>query len=170
MTINPGTGVDQLFWPLVFRGLGSVLIFMPLSIATLGPLPKKQIAAGSGFYSLTRQLGSSIGIAAITTILARKEAVHRAMLVDYVTPYRQAAVDRIHAMTASFTATGGDPVTGHRNALELIDRIVNAQAALLSYRDIFFDVAGLFLISLPLVLLLGRKADPAAEEAASAAH
>ena len=170
MTLNPDTGVAQLFWPLVFRGLGSVLIFMPLSIATLGPLAKRDIAAGSGFYSLTRQLGSSIGIAAITTMLARKEALHRAVLVVDITAYRQPAMDRLQMLTNNFTAQGGDPVAGHRNALELVDRVVNGQAALLAYRDIFFYVAVLFIISLPLVLLLGRKSDAAAEEAASAAH
>jgi DHA2 family multidrug resistance protein len=168
--LNPDTGVDQLFWPLVFRGLGSVLIFMPLSIATLGPLAKRDIAAGSGFYSLTRQLGSSIGIAGITTMLARKEAQHRAVLVDHITAYRQPTVDRIQMLTSSFAAHGGDPVLAHRNALELIDRVVNGQAALLSYSDIFFYVAVLFVLSLPLVLLLGAKNDAAAEEAASEAH
>jgi DHA2 family multidrug resistance protein len=170
MSLNPGTGAYQLFWPLVFRGLGGVLIFMPLSIATLGPLPKRYIAAGSGFYSLTRQLGSSIGIAVITTVLVRKEAVHRAVLVDKITAFRQPAVDRIQMLTANFTAHGGDPAAGHRNALELVDRIVNGQAALLSYQDLFFYVAVLFVLSLPLVLLLGGKTDAAAEEAASAAH
>jgi DHA2 family multidrug resistance protein len=170
MTLNPNTGVTQLYWPLIFRGLGGVLMFMPLSLATIGPLAKKDIAAGSGFYSLTRQLGSSIGIAAITTMLARKEAVHRATLVEYITAYRQPALDRIQMLTRNFTGHGGDPVLGHRNALEMVDRIVNGQAALLSYRDIFFYVAVLFVMSLPLVLLLGGKSDAAAEEAASAAH
>jgi len=170
MSINPGTGVAQLFWPLVFRGLGSVLIFMPLSLATLGPLAKKDIAAGAGFYSLTRQLGSSIGIASITTLLARKEALHRATLVEHVTAYRQAAIDRIQSLTSNFTAHAGDPVLGHQNALKLIDRIVNGQAALLSYRDIFFYVAVLFLLSLPLVILLGGKNNAEAEDAAASAH
>jgi DHA2 family multidrug resistance protein len=170
MSLNPGSGAAQLVWPLVFRGLGGVLIFMPLSLATLGPLPKRYIAAGSGFYSLTRQLGSSIGIACITTMLARKEAIHRAVLVDQITAYRQPALDRMRMMAASFTAHGSDPVLGRRNALEMIDRIVNGQAALLSYRDLFLYVAVLFVVSMPLVLLLGGKNDAAAEEAASAAH
>jgi len=61
-------------------------------------------------------------------------------------------------------------VLGHRNAMELIDRIINSQAALLSFRDIFVYVVLLFVCSLPLVLLLGGKKDAAAEEAASAAH
>ncbi len=170
MSLNPNTGAAQLFWPLVLRGLGGVLIFMPLSLATLGPLSKKDLAAGAGFYSLTRQLGSSIGIAAITTMLARKEALHRAVLVNDVTMYRQPALDRIRMLTANFTARSGDAVLGHRNALELIDRIIDGQAALLSFRDIFFYVAVLFLVSLPLILLLGGKRDAAAEEAAGAAH
>jgi len=170
MSLNPETGVGQLFWPLIFRGIGGVLMFMPLSLATLGPLGKKDIAAGSGFFSLTRQLGSSIGIASITTMLARREAVHRAVLVNHITAYRQPAVDRMQMLASGFTAHGGDAVLGHRNALELIDRIVNGQAALLSYSDIFFYVAVLFVLSLPLVLLLGAKGESAAEEAVGAAH
>lgn len=170
MSLNPDSGAPQLFWPLVLRGLGGVLIFMPLSLATLGPLAKRDIAAGSGFFSLTRQLGSSIGIAAITTMLARKEAQHRAVLVNYITAYRQPALDRMRMLTNAFAAHGGDPALAHRNAYEIIDRMVNGQAALLSYRDIFFYVAVLFTVSLPLILLLGGKSDAAAEEAASAAH
>ncbi len=170
MTINPNTGVDQLFWPLVFRGLGSVLIFMPLSMATLGPLPKKDIAAGSGFYSLMRQLGSSIGIALITTLLARRMSEHRAALVEKVTPYREAALERVQTLTATFAHRAGDAVEGHRQALSLIDRIVDGQSALLAYQDLFFYAAALFIVSLPIILLLRGEANAAAREAAAEAH
>ena len=170
MSVNPSTGVDQLFWPLVARGLGSVLIFMPLSIATLGPLAKKDIAAGAGFYSLTRQLGSSIGIALITTMLVRREALHRAGLVEKITVFRQAAVDRIHLLSSGFASHGADAAQGQHHALALIDRMVTGQATLLSYEDIFFYVALLFLLSLPLILLLGGASKRAAEDAAAPAH
>ncbi len=172
MTINPNTGVNELFWPLIFRGLGSVLIFMPLSMATLGPLPKKDIAAGSGFYSLMRQLGSSIGIALITTMLARREAQHRAVLVEKVTSYREPALERIQALTASFAHRAGDTIEGHRQALGMLNRIVDGQAALLAYGDLFFYAAALFIFSLPIILLL-RGHDhmsEAAREAAAEAH
>lgn len=170
MTLNPNTGVNQLFWPLIIRGLGGVLIFMPLSIATLGPLAKRDIAAGSGFYSLTRQLGSSIGIALITTMLARREAVHRSVLVEKITAFRPPAIDRIHALTNSFTAHGADPTSAQRAALSAVDRIITGQATLMSYDDLFFYVALLFVVSLPLILLLGGKPTGAADDAAAAAH
>ena len=160
MGINPGTSVPDLFWPLVARGLGSVMMFMPLSIATLGPLPKKDIAAGAGFYSLTRQLGSSIGIALITTLLARREGIHRAVLVERITNFSQPALDRIHLIAASLASHAGSPFAARQEALGIIDRSINGQAAVLAYGDIFFYVAVLFVASLPLVLLLGEKTPP----------
>jgi MFS transporter, DHA2 family, multidrug resistance protein len=157
MGINTGTGTHQLFWPLVLRGLGSVCMFMPLSIATLGPLPKKDIPAGAGFYSLTRQLGSSIGIALITTLLARHINLHRAVLVERVTDFSQPSIDRINMIAAGLARHGANPQAARQGALAIIDRTINGQAALLAYSDIFFYVAVLFLASLPLILLLGDK-------------
>ena len=157
MGINPGTGTPQLFWPLVVRGLGSVMMFMPLSIATLGPLPKKDIPAGAGFYSLTRQLGSSIGIALITTMLARRISLHRAILVAKVTDFSQPTIQRMGMLGGSLGQHGANAAAGRQGALAVIDRIINGQAALLAYSDIFLYVAILFLASLPLILLLGDK-------------
>jgi len=170
MGMNTDTGAGDFFWPLILRGFGSVLIFMPLSIATLGPLPKKELAAGAGFYSLTRQLGSSIGIALITTMVSRKIAFHRATLVEHVTPFDPAAAQRIDGLTAMF-AHGHEPTAAaHRQALGAVDAIVNGQAALLSYTDLFFYVVALFILSLPLLLLLGGPSQANAQDAAGAAH
>ena len=168
--LNPDTGVNTIFWPLILRSIGSVMIFMPLSLATLGPLPKRDIAAGAGIYSLTRQLGSSIGIALITTMLERREALHRALLVEKVSIFRTAATARVEALAATFANHVADPIGAHRHALGIIDRLVNAQAALQSYADIFSYVAIIFLLSLPLLLLLGGKPDSKGREAAAAAH
>src|SRR5580698_9504597 len=104
--LNPDTGVATIFWPLILRSIGSVMIFMPLSIAALGPLPKKDIAAGAGIYSLTRQLGSSIGIALITTMLERREALHRAILVEKVTDFSQPTIQRLGMLGGSLGAHG----------------------------------------------------------------
>jgi len=169
--LNPNTGVDTIFWPLILRSVGSVIIFMPLSLATLGPLPKKDIAAGAGIYSLTRQLGSSIGVALITTLLERREALHRSVLVEKITAFRTPVTQRIEMLSAGFGHHGADALAGQHRALGIIDGIVNSQAALQSYADIFSYVALTFLLSLPLLLLLGGKPSRGgADEAAAAAH
>ena len=154
--ITPQTGTDDLFWPLIWRGAFTVLMFLPLSLASLGPLPKQDVSAGSGFYNLTRQLGGSIGIAALTTLLDRREAFHRAMLLDHVSVYDFATNERLDSLTGALQGRGMDTETAHQQALALISQTVSAQAAVLSFADIFRVVGVVFLCSLPLLLFLGK--------------
>ncbi|HVU34218.1 MAG TPA: DHA2 family efflux MFS transporter permease subunit [Opitutaceae bacterium] len=165
--INPDTSTDSLFWPLVLRGLTTVMMFLPLSLATLGPLPKRAVAAGAGFYNLTRQMGSSIGIATITTLLAHREAVHRSVLVEKVNPFRPETTERLQLLTGVFSQQGADAVTAHNRALALLDQTVNGQALLLSFADVFRYTALAFVVTIPLLFLLGRGGN---KEAAAAAH
>ena len=154
--INPDTGTEALFYPLLWRGVGMVLMFLPLSLATLGSLPKKDIPAGSGFYNLTRQLGGSIGIAVLATLLARREAFHRAILSDDVSLYNSATNQRLDALTSAFQGRGIDADTAHQQALAVISQTLDLQSAILSFEDIFRIVGIVFLCSLPLLLLLGK--------------
>ncbi|TCO88432.1 DHA2 family multidrug resistance protein [Chthoniobacter flavus] len=161
-TINPDTGAGDLFWPLVFRGLGSAMMFLPLSIATLGSVPKHEVPAASGFYNLTRQLGGSLGIAILTTMLSRREAVHRASLVERVSPLSNEAMHRIDALTGFFQRLGASAHDAKYRAFSAIDMILNGQAALKSFDDLFAYVGIAFLITLPLILFLGRGENKAA--------
>lgn len=155
--INPNTGRDALFLPLVWRGVGTVLMFLPLSLATLSPLPQQEVPAGSGFYNLTRQLGGSIGIAVLTALLAQREAFHRAILTEKVSLYNSATNQRLDLLTGAFESQGIDPSTAHQQALAAIDRTINLQAQILSFEDIFRVVGITFLCSLPLLLFLSKN-------------
>jgi len=154
--ITPQTGTDDLFWPLIWRGATTVLMFLPLSLATLGSIPKEDVSAGSGFYNLTRQLGGSIGIAILTSLLAQREAFHRAILLAKLTPYDPETTERLSALTGVFQSRGSDAATAQQQALAALSQLVNTQAAVLSYADIFRFVGIVFLCSLPLLLFLGK--------------
>jgi DHA2 family multidrug resistance protein len=154
--ITPQTGTDNLFMPLVWRGATTVLMFLPLSLATLGTLPKEDVSAGSGFYNLTRQLGGSIGIAILTTMLDQREAFHRAILLSDLSPYDPETNQRLSALTSLFQSRGADAVTAHQQAIASLSHLVDTQAAVLSYADIFRFVGVVFLCSLPLLLFLGK--------------
>ncbi|MEH2180834.1 DHA2 family efflux MFS transporter permease subunit [Nostoc sp.] len=154
--ITPQTGIDDLFWPLVWRGAFTVLMFLPLSLAVLGPLPKQDISAGSGFYNLTRQLGGSIGIALLTTLLDRREAFHRAILLTKLSPYDPETTQRLDLLNGALQSQGMDATTAQQQALALLSQTVDIQAAVLSYADCFRVVGVGFLCSLPLLLFLGK--------------
>lgn len=154
--ITPQTGTDNLFMPLVWRGATTVLMFLPLSLATLGGLPKPDISAGSGFYNLTRQLGGSIGIAVLTTLLTQREAFHKDNLVSSISVYNPETQQRLSQLTGYFQSQGADIATAQQQAYAALQQIVNQQAAVLSYADIFRFVGVVFLCSLPLLLFLGK--------------
>jgi DHA2 family multidrug resistance protein len=160
-TLNTDTGADQLFWPLIWRGFATVLMFFPLSLATLGPIPKNDVSSASGFFSLTRQLGGSIGIAGITTLVAKQQFVHRSQLVYDVSDLNPAYQPRLDANTSYLQTLSGDSVHIHNQALSLLDQALNLQSSLLSYRDVFYFVAAIFVVTLPLILLLGQRPTPA---------
>jgi DHA2 family multidrug resistance protein len=154
--LSPQTGPDQLYWPLILRGAGTVMMFLPLSLATLSPVPKKDIAAASGFYNLTRQLGGSIGIAVLTTLLAQRQAFHHARLSEYISVYNPAALERLRMLTSGFMSKGFDATVARQQALKVIDGSLSMQAAVMSFNDIFRVVAYAFFLSLPLLFLMGR--------------
>jgi MFS transporter, DHA2 family, multidrug resistance protein len=154
--INPDTSAGSLFVPLFLRGLGSPCMFLPLSLATLGELPKEAVASGAGFYNLTRQLGSSIGIAIITSLLSRREAIHRSILVVHERLGSIGLSTRLGYLTHAMGRFGSDPVHAYRRALHLLDLGIDQQALLLSFADIFLYVGVAFVATLPLLLLLGR--------------
>jgi DHA2 family multidrug resistance protein len=154
--LNPQTGEGDLFFPLIIRSFGTVFMFLPLSMATLGPIPKKDVAAATGFFSLTRQLGGSVGVALLTTLLAQRQAFHRSVLSEHLSATDPGVLDRVAGLTQTFIGKGFGASDAHARALSLLDGAVSQQAAVLSFGDTFWATAALVLISLPLVLLLGK--------------
>jgi MFS transporter, DHA2 family, multidrug resistance protein len=154
--LSPMTGSDDLFWPLIIRSFGTVLMFLPLSMATLGPIPTRDVAAASGFYNLTRQLGGSIGVALLTTLLAQRQAFHRGVLVEKLGAIDPHVQEWLRAVASGMVARGADVATARARALAMLDGSVNVQAAVMSFGDTFWATAILVVVTLPLVLLLGK--------------
>ncbi len=153
--ISPQTGTEDLFWPLLVRGVGTSFMFLPITLATLQPIPKEDVSAASGFFNLTRQLGGSIGIAILTTLLASRNAFHRNVLVEKLQAASPDAAHRISIFTGGFISKGFDAVTAHNMAQRALDGLVSLQATVMSFGDIFHLVGIAFLLQMPLVLLLG---------------
>jgi DHA2 family multidrug resistance protein len=144
--INPMTGEGDLFIPLILRGFGSVFMFLPLSMATLGPIPKAEVGAATGFYNLTRQLGGSVGVALLATMLARRNAFHHSVLAEHVTVGDPTVADRVSMLPQG-------------KGLYILDAMIRQQASVLSFADMFFITGCVLVGTLPLVLLLGRRTE-----------
>ncbi len=147
------SGQDELFWPLILRGVGLGLIFVPLTNATVAGLPVQSLGQGTGLFNLMRQLGGSVGIAIMATLLSRLTKVEKAVLTDHVGRYDPGALERVTMLARGMMAHGVDAATANQQALELLDRQISAQASVLAFSRLYL-VSGLLLVaSLPLLLI-----------------
>jgi DHA2 family multidrug resistance protein len=151
ITLDSGTG--DLFWPLVFRGLGLGLIFVPLTSASMAELSVRQLAQGTGLYNLTRQLGGSLGIALMATLLSRFTATRHAVLTEHVGAIDIAGQGRLDMITRGLMAHGVNPIVAKQQALFILDRQISAQASVLAFSKIYLLNGIILLCALPLLLL-----------------
>src|SRR5216110_1201030 len=153
-TINLEISISSIIWPNVISGFAMGFIFVPLTTMALGTLSNEQMGNASGVFNLMRNTGGSIGIAAMTTLLARQAQVHQAAMVSHVTPYDPAVQERLRQLSGGLASQGG--TLSSQQAYAGIYGTVVRQATLLSYVDIFRLLSFLCLLCIPATLLFER--------------
>jgi DHA2 family multidrug resistance protein len=153
--LSPQTSGSDLFLPLIVRAFGTVFMFLPLQLASLGPVPKKDVAAATGFFNLTRQLGGSIGVAILTVLLDHRNKFHASVLREKLVADDPGLLSRV-SQTARGLSQGGHSWDAPQRALALMEGAIRREASVLSFNDTFLATGVLVLIALPLVFLLGK--------------
>jgi DHA2 family multidrug resistance protein len=151
LTFDAGT--QDLFWPLVLRGVGLGLIFVPLTGATMAELKPSQLAQGTGMFNLTRQLGGSLGIAISATLLSRFTAQSRSLLTEHVVATDPVTIARVDGLTRALMAKGANALVAKQQALAVLDRQVMGQASVLAFSRLYLLSGIALLAALPLLLL-----------------
>lgn len=154
------SGWWDLFWPQIGRGVAMGMMFSPLSVATLRALPPQDVLQGSGLYNLFRQTGGSLGIAVLATLIDHRGALHHARLAEAVTPFSDAARQRIAQLAGGLQARGLDPSDALAGAYKLIEQTLAAQSAVMAFRDCYLLIFCLFLLLVPMIPLLRRPEAP----------
>ncbi len=149
--INLEIAQSNIIIPMIISGFAMGFVFVPLTTSAMGTLPQDQIGNASGIYNLMRNTGGSIGIAAMTTLLARGEQTHQNILSGYLNQYNpafQAAVQNIQ----NSLGAGGSLEQAYGSIYGTLVR----QASVLSYIDNFRLLAILCLLAAPAAFLLKR--------------
>lgn len=155
--LTPNTGSDAFFWILVIRGVGLGLLSIPITTMSLSTLQGKEIGQGAALSGMLRQLGGSFGVALISTYLTRDNQVHRANLVSKLDVYSPIVQQRISTLSSGFQLKGMSPDIAKKAALSLMDRMVDVQAVILSYMDVFLWIGVMFFVCIPFVILFVRE-------------
>lgn len=146
------SGYDDFFLPLILRGIGLGSLSVPINTIALTGLSGHDLSEGSGFLSISRQLGGSFGIALMATFLDWRNAFHRHDLMSHLNRYNEAFQQKYHLLMHGL-ATNGDKVMASQKALKAIKGTMMQQTAMLSYNDIFLIVGVFFLCCIPFILL-----------------
>jgi DHA2 family multidrug resistance protein len=153
--INLEIGMGNVLWPSVLNGVAISFIFVPLTTATMGHLRQEQMGNATGLFNLMRNLGGSVGIAFVTTMLERGAQAHQALMVGHLTPYDPAFTQQLAATRAAVAIQHG-PVAANLQAYSLVyDKLVH-QAKLWAFVDNFRLFGLLCIACIPLVFLFKR--------------
>jgi MFS transporter, DHA2 family, multidrug resistance protein len=148
---------DQLFWPNVVRALGQALVLTPLSAVATAGIEAENAGSASGLFNMMRNLGGAIGIAALQTVLTKREQYHSNVLSQSVSLFEQATRDRIDHLTQYFMSHGVvDRLDAMHRAYVAVGRIVQKQAFIMAFSDTFYLLGAALIVALIATLLLKR--------------
>ena len=146
----------DFFWAQVLRGVGTAMLFVPLTTIALSGLKGAQVAQGSGLTNMARQLGGSFGLAVIATFTHYASADHRSVLVDQITTYGLETQQRVDMLTTSLLSKGFDAASATQKAYRAIEGSVQKNTLQLTYNDAFFYISIFFLACIPFLLLIPK--------------
>jgi DHA2 family multidrug resistance protein len=156
--INLDIATRNVTWPNILSGIGTGLIFVPLTITGMGALANKQMGNAAGVFNLMRNIGGSIGIAMATTLIVRGTQIHQALMVGQLSPYRpefRQYMQTLSGMLGQYS----NPASAQRQAYGMLYGTLQQNASLKAYVDTFRLLALLCLLCIPIVFVL-KKAKP----------
>jgi DHA2 family multidrug resistance protein len=150
--INLQISIRSIVGPQILSGFAMGFIFVPLTTMAMGTLANEQMGNAAGVFNLMRNTGGSLGIAAVTTMLARSSQIHQAAMVSHLTPYDPAFQQRVQQASG---ALGGSTLAAQQANGAIYGTLVR-QATVLSYIDNFRMLAFVCVLCVPLAFLFKR--------------
>ena len=168
--LNLNAGYWDIFWPQLLQGTSLGLLFVPLTTITNGPIPKEQMGNATSLFNLMRNIGASIGIASVTTIVSRHTQTHTSDLSAHVNLYDPPSVTLLNSIKSGMIAAGSDAATATQKAYAVAFGMVERHAAMLAYIDTFFLLAVMFIVVMPLILIMKKPKSGGGGPGAAGGH
>jgi MFS transporter, DHA2 family, multidrug resistance protein len=140
----------------VMQAVGLAFLFVPINTAAYSYLPREKNNAASGLMNLARNIGGSVGISFVTTMLDRRTQKHLSDLVGHLTSGNAQFQAMVRGVAQSLIARGTSAADAQQQAYGVVQNIVQRQATMLAYIDNFYILAAIILTMVPFVFLMKR--------------
>lgn len=165
--LNLNAGFWDIFWPQVLQGVALSFLFIPLMSLAMSRISPEKMGNATSIFNLMRNIGGSVGIASMTTFLARRSQVHQNHLVAHVRAGSPQTYQLLEGMKRTFFLHGVDAVTAARKANAAVYGMVQQHAAMLAFVEAFWVMGVVFLLMIPFLPVLQYfKPKPAAKTVA----
>jgi MFS transporter, DHA2 family, multidrug resistance protein len=140
----------------MMQSFGLAFLFIPINVAAFAFVPKEQTNMGTGIINLARNIGASVGIATVTSMLERRTQFHMAQLMTNVNELSGAFRAKVAGFTTVFVSAGSSTTEATNRAYGMIYGLVQRQATMLAFIDNFKMLGVVFFLVIPILLLLKK--------------
>jgi DHA2 family multidrug resistance protein len=143
----------------IYQSFGFAFLFVPINVMAFYFIPKEKVNNATGLINLARNIGGSVGIALVTTLLARRAQFHQTVLVSHLTPFDARYNAALAGATQMLMTHGSNATQAASQAQGLLYGTLQRQATMLAFLDNFWLMGLLALVMIPLMFLM-KKAQP----------
>jgi DHA2 family multidrug resistance protein len=155
--LNLNMAVSNFVWPTVVQGIGMGLVFPNLSAAALSSIPREQMGYATSLFSMTRNVGGSIGTSVLTTLLVRRQQIQQSYLVEHLSVFDAWRISQQPVAVPGAPHFNVDQlVSGPKRGFAMMYGVVQGQAMMISLNNIYRMLSGLMVIGFLLCFLLPR--------------
>jgi MFS transporter, DHA2 family, multidrug resistance protein len=140
----------------MIQAVGLAFLFVPINTAAYAFLPPGKNNAASGLINLSRNIGGSVGISLVTTMLARRAQVHQSTLVNNINSGNSTMRGMVASQTQLLMAHGSTASQASHQAYGLVANMIDRQATMLAYIDNFRLLGVIVMIMIPFVFLMKK--------------
>jgi DHA2 family multidrug resistance protein len=151
-------GVDfkTVVYARMLQTMGLAFLFVPINTAAYAFLPKEKNNAASGLMNLARNIGGSVGISIVTTMLDRRQQYHLNRMSSHLSPSSPQVQAMLQGTSRALEARGFSATEAMHKAYALLQGNVFRQASMLAYIDNFWLLGVAILVMVPMVFLMKR--------------
>ena len=140
----------------MMQSFGLAFLFIPINVSAFSFVPKEKTNMGTGIINLARNIGASVGIATVTTLLQRRTQFHQAQLMEHVNPLSLAYHNMVAGTESRLLLAGSSVYHSASQAAGMVYSTVERQAAMMAFIDNFHMLGIVFFIVIPVLMLLKR--------------
>lgn len=138
----------------IYLAIGLPFLFLPVTTASYDGVPPEKTNQASALINVARNIGGSMGVATAQTLLAQRQQFHQSRLIEHAAPSDLGYQQTLDQMTRFFQAQGASPSDAASQAIAWIGRTLQQQVDFLAYIDVFWSLAIIAALLIPIAATL----------------